>query len=90
MHQSLQQRGITACIPAQRQRRHLPDCDPIIYRQRDRIENMFVKLKDWRRIHTRYDRCADLFPAPHHTRRNLYLLDQSMRPDPRRDRAASG
>jgi hypothetical protein len=25
-------------------------------RKRHRIENMFGKLKDWRRIHTRYDR----------------------------------
>jgi transposase len=24
---------------------------------------MFAKLKDWRRIHTRYDRCADIFLA---------------------------
>ena len=24
----------------------------MIYRQRHRIENMFGKLKDWRRIHT--------------------------------------
>jgi hypothetical protein len=26
-----------------------------------RIENMFGKIKDWRRIHTRYDRCAHTF-----------------------------
>ena len=25
------------------------------------VENMFGKLKDWRRIHTRYDRCAHTF-----------------------------
>ncbi|HWV52423.1 MAG TPA: IS5/IS1182 family transposase, partial [Pseudorhodoplanes sp.] len=25
------------------------------------IENMFARLKDWRRIHTRYDRCAHTF-----------------------------
>ncbi len=24
-------------------------------------ENMFGRLKDWRRIHTRYDRCAHIF-----------------------------
>lgn len=28
---------------------------------RQRIENMFARLKDWHRIATRYDRCADLF-----------------------------
>jgi putative transposase len=37
--------------------------DKGLYRQRHRIENMFARLKDWRRIHTRYDRCADLFFA---------------------------
>ncbi len=26
-----------------------------IYRQKRRVENLFVKLKDWRRIATRYD-----------------------------------
>lgn len=61
MHSSLQERGISACIPAQRQRYKLPARDPRLYRQRHRIENMFAKLKDWRRIHTRYDRCAHTF-----------------------------
>ena len=28
------------------------------YKQRHKVENMFAKLKDWRRIATRYDRCA--------------------------------
>ena len=35
--------------------------DRILYRQRHKIENMFGRLKDWRRIHTRYDRCAHTF-----------------------------
>jgi hypothetical protein len=35
--------------------------DQTLYRQRHKIENMFGKLKDWRRIHTRYDRCAHTF-----------------------------
>ncbi|WP_407060101.1 transposase [Kiloniella spongiae] len=26
-----------------------------------KVENMFAKLKDWRRITTRYDRCAHTF-----------------------------
>lgn len=33
----------------------------VLYRQRHRIENMFGCLKDWRRIHMRYDRCAHTF-----------------------------
>lgn len=35
--------------------------DPVLYRQRHRIENLFARLKDWRRIHTHYDRCAHTF-----------------------------
>ncbi len=35
--------------------------DRALYRKRHKIENMFGKLKDWRRIHTRYDRCAHAF-----------------------------
>jgi transposase len=35
--------------------------DRALYRQRHWIENLFARLKDWRRIATRYDRCADLF-----------------------------
>jgi transposase len=35
--------------------------DKVLYRQRHRIENMFGRLKDWRRVATRYDRCAHTF-----------------------------
>jgi transposase len=32
-----------------------------LYRARQKIEIMFGRLKDWRRIATRYDRCAHTF-----------------------------
>ena len=35
--------------------------DALLYRQRHRIEIMFGRLKDWRRIAMRYDRCAHTF-----------------------------
>ena len=35
--------------------------DKGLYRQRHRIENAVGRLKDWRRIATRYDRCAHTF-----------------------------
>ena len=54
-------RGITPCIPSSASRKRPFDYDRLIYRQRHRIENMFAKLKDWRRIATRYDRCAHTF-----------------------------
>jgi transposase len=31
------------------------------YRRRNRIEIMFGRLKDWRRVATRYDRCPTVF-----------------------------
>ena len=53
--------GIAACIPARRCRKAAAPHDPALHRQRHRIENAFARLKDWRRIATRYDRCPDLF-----------------------------
>lgn len=58
---ALAKRGITACIPSKANRKAPIPHDAVLYRQRHRIENMFGKLKDWRRIHTRYDRCAHTF-----------------------------
>ncbi|MFC3714534.1 IS5 family transposase [Sphingoaurantiacus capsulatus] len=59
--EALAERGITACIPSHRTRKIQPPYDRTLYRQRHKIENMFARLKDWRRIHTRYDRCAHTF-----------------------------
>ncbi|NWK96261.1 IS5 family transposase [Sphingobium lactosutens] len=58
---ALAERGVTACIPSKRNRKVPIPHDAMLYRQRHRIENMFGKLKDWRRIHTRYDRYAHTF-----------------------------
>ena len=57
----LEARGIEPCIPSSKSRKQPFDYDKILYRQRHRIENLFAKLKDWRRIATRYDRCAHTF-----------------------------
>ena len=54
-------RGIEACIPSKSNRKIYIPNDRVRYRKRHKIENMFGKLKDWRRIHTRYDRCAHAF-----------------------------
>ena len=58
---ALMARGITPCIPSKINRKIQIPHDRTLYRQRHKIENMFGKLKDWRRIHTRYDRCAHTF-----------------------------
>ena len=54
-------RGIEPCIPSSRIRKVPIPYDKPLYRQRHRIENMFGRLKDWRRIAMRYDRCAHTF-----------------------------
>jgi transposase len=54
-------RGIQPCIPSTRKRKIAIPHDSTLYRQRHRIENAFGRLKDWRRIATRYDRCAHTF-----------------------------
>jgi transposase len=54
-------RGIEPCIPSSRSRKVPYAYDAVLYRQRHRIENLFAKIKDWRRIATRYDRCAHTF-----------------------------
>jgi transposase len=59
--QALAIRGIDACIPSRAKRKVPIPHDANLYRQRHKIEIMFGRLKDWRRIHTRYDRCAHTF-----------------------------
>lgn len=61
--QALAERGIAPCIPPHPLHKIQHGYDPILYRRRHKIENLFARLKDWRRIHTRYDRCADIFLA---------------------------
>ncbi|MFT3967863.1 MAG: hypothetical protein QM690_18485 [Sphingobium sp.] len=50
--EALADRNISACIPSERtQKAPIPD-DAMLYHQRHKIETMFGRLKDWRRIHT--------------------------------------
>jgi transposase len=56
---ALAEKGIEASIPSSRSRKVEIPHDKTLYRQRHKIENMFGRLKDWRRIATRYDRCAN-------------------------------
>tara|TARA_R110002074_G_C12486390_1_gene661391 strand:- start:935 stop:1258 length:324 start_codon:yes stop_codon:yes gene_type:complete len=60
---ALKAKNITPCIPPRKGRKLPAHFDKQLYRQRHKIENLFARLKDWRRIHTRYDRCAHTFMA---------------------------
>ncbi len=58
---ALKARKIKACIPPRSNRTALRSYSKALYKQRHKIENMFAKLKYWRRIATRYDRCAHTY-----------------------------
>lgn len=47
-----------AVIPSTTSRRRPIPYDVVAYRERNRIERMWCRLKDWRRIATRYDKLA--------------------------------
>jgi putative transposase len=57
------ERGTRPVIPNNPTRKHLYPFDPQAYKLRNLIERMFCRLKDWRRIATRYDKLAANFAA---------------------------
>ncbi|WP_028095538.1 IS5/IS1182 family transposase, partial [Pseudodonghicola xiamenensis] len=73
--EALQDKGIRACIPGRKARRSPIKYDKRRYKRRNRpsrdiapqctagqrYEIMFGRLKDWRRVATRYDRCPKVF-----------------------------
>ena len=58
---ALKEKGITPCIPGRKSRKKTVKYDKRRYKSRNRIEIMFGRLKDWRRVATRYDRCPTVF-----------------------------
>ncbi len=58
---ALKDKGIRPCIPGRKSHGKAVGYDKRRYRRRNRIEIMCGRLKDWRRIATRYDRCANTF-----------------------------
>ncbi len=59
--EALIDKKITPCIPGRKSRDKLVKYDKRRYRKRNRIEIMFGRLKDWRRVATRYDRSPKVF-----------------------------
>jgi len=59
--EALQAKGITPCTPGRKSRTEPVKYDKRRYKSRNRIEIMFGRLKDWRRVATRYDRCPTVF-----------------------------
>ncbi|SLN75598.1 Transposase DDE domain protein [Ruegeria meonggei] len=59
--EALKDKGIRPCIPGRKQRKVTVKYDKRRYKRRNRIEIMIGRLKDWRRVATRYDRCPKVF-----------------------------
>ena len=58
---ALTRRDISPCIPGRVHRKNPIAYEPEWDKYRNRIERRCGRLKDWRRIATRYDRCAPTF-----------------------------
>src|SRR5690606_36985198 len=61
LHDAILEEGGEPVIPPRRHRKHQHRYDKIAYRKRWGIEGFFAKLKQWRRIATRYDKLAANF-----------------------------
>jgi transposase len=59
----LRRRGIGAVIPTLSTQRRNPRFDRAAYRQRNQVERLIGRLKQWRRIATRYDKLAEVYHA---------------------------
>lgn len=56
-------RKMVAVIPSKSNRKQAIPHDPVAYRERNKIERMFGRLKDYRRVATRYDKLARNYGA---------------------------
>ena len=63
IRQLLDPHQIEAVIPSSARRTPPIAFDRLAYKRRNRIERFFCRIKDWRRIATRYDRLADNYLA---------------------------
>ncbi len=66
VREQIQAQGAVPNIPSKRNRRWKHCFSPVLYRGRNAIERMFGRLKDFRRIATRYDKLATNFLAAVH------------------------
>lgn len=57
-------KGMKVCIPPRKTENEIISFSKTWYNRRHPIGNTFSKLKDWRCIATRYDRCAYTFFQP--------------------------
>lgn len=63
IRRQVEENGTMPNIPPKANRRWKNCFSPVLYRDRNAIERMFCRLKDFRRVATRYDRNAVNFLA---------------------------
>ena len=61
LREALEYKGISACIPGRKSRKKTVKYDKRRYKRRHRIEIMFGRLKDCRRVATRHERCPETY-----------------------------
>lgn len=61
IREELAKAGIEAVIPAKRNRKNPAPHDAEKYKWRNLIERLFNKLKNWRRVATRYDKTKESY-----------------------------
>ena len=70
----LVERGIQSVIPSRKNRLSPHPYDKDLYKARHLIENFFAKLKQYRCIATRYDKCALNFLSGIFLASSVFLL----------------
>ena len=63
VRQQIKDEGALPVIPSRSNASKKAYCPKRFYRRRHKIENYFCRIKDWRRIATRYDKLARNFLA---------------------------
>ena len=63
VREKIEAMGAAPNIPPKANRRWKPCFSPVLYRDRNAIERMFGRIKDFRRVATRYDRLEQNFLA---------------------------
>ena len=66
VRQLIEEQGAAPNIPSKVTRRRKSCFSPVLYKARNAIERMFCRLKDFRRLATRYDKLAANFLASVH------------------------
>ena len=72
--ETIENSGATAVIPPRTNRTHMRPYDKHIYKERNLVERFFQKIKNFRRIATRYERLARNYLAMLHLTATIIWL----------------